>query len=786
MSQLAAVRTASGGIARHKVSSVVICIVLLASTASATLGLALLAAVNAPFQHAFAAHDGADLTVTVDTSRADAGRLADTDRLPGVDAVSGPFPEATVRITFGGLSLGPRVLAARPSPTGPVDEVSLSAGHWPTGPGQVVLYSGDEGPGELGDQATVTGVPGVRALTVVGFASSVTGTADGWVAPAEVDLLRGAGTPPSAQLLFRFTSAGTDAQIAADTAEIKHALPPGTVTGAVSWLDWERKAAGNSAIIEPFIVAFALICLAMAVLVVTNVVSAAVVAQYRRIGVLKSIGFTPAQVAACYLLRTGIPAFAGCLAGVVVGNVAAAPVLDHSSGIYGVGRPHAPLWTSAVAVAGMLVLTMLATLGPALRAGRLSAVQAIAAGRAPRPGRGYLAHRIATRLPTTLVPRPVGIGLAAPFTRPSRSIVTVAAIAFGATAVMFAVGLTTALGRVQQAQTLSNTVPVQLQAADDGHGTVPSAAQDAHAVAVLRAQPGTSRFTAVYGGDSAAAIDVPGISQAVTANVFGTDASWLGYSMIAGRWYTAPGEVVVDSTFLTDSGLAVGDTTSVTLFGSGASAATVRIVGEVFAPHDTPWLYTGAQTLPEVATWQNLQGYDITLNPGTDPGTYARAVNSALGTDSPWTAAPPQANSFYAIATSLIALLAAMVVIGAGLGVLNTVLMSTRERVHDLGVFKALGMRPGQTLVMVVCQIAAPALAAAVIAAPVAIALTDVTVNAMADAAHSSIPAAFSQVLPVTRLALLSLGSLAIALLGALLPAIWAARARPAAALRAE
>ena len=43
----------------------------------------------------------------------------------------------------------------------------------------------------------------------------------------------------------------------------------------------------------------------------------------------------------------------------------------------------------------MLALTVLAALGPAIRAGRLSAVEAIAAGRAPRAGRGYAAHRLA-------------------------------------------------------------------------------------------------------------------------------------------------------------------------------------------------------------------------------------------------------------------------------------------------------------------------------------------------------------------------------------------------------
>lgn len=39
--------------------------------------------------------------------------------------------------------------------------------------------------------------------------------------------------------------------------------------------------------------------------------------------------------------------------------------------------------------------------------------------------------------------------------------------------------------------------------------------------------------------------------------------------------------------------------------------------------------------------------------------------------------------------------------IAAGLGVLNTVVLQTRERVHDLGVFKAVGMTPLQTVAIV-------------------------------------------------------------------------------------
>lgn len=37
----------------------------------------------------------------------------------------------------------------------------------------------------------------------------------------------------------------------------------------------------------------------------------------------------------------------------------------------------------------------------------------------------------------------------------------------------------------------------------------------------------------------------------------------------------------------------------------------------------------------------------------------------------------------------------------------NTVLLNTRERVHEIGVLKAIGMTPGQTQAMIVSAMAA-------------------------------------------------------------------------------
>jgi putative ABC transport system permease protein len=793
VSTLSVVRTASGGVLRHKVQAFVLCMVLLVSTASATLGLALLEASNGPFNSAFAAQQGADITLSVNANKATAAQLAASEHATGVTAAAGPFTEVSVALDFQGQPWGTPSIVGRAAPGGSVDTVDLSAGHWADGPGQIVidarpgLIGGPGGALELGSTFQATSLPGRPVLTVVGFATSITRSAFAWVTPAEATALRSGlasasgATPPNEQMLYRFASAGGDTQIRTDQAALTKVIPAASVLNAANWLTQQSRSNSTSSIMEPFVVAFALIGLIMAVLIVSNVVSGAVVAQYHRIGVLKSLGMTPGQVIAVYLNRIGWPSLVGCVLGVVLGALMSGPVLGKSAGAYGVGRQTIPPWVLLAAPLGMLALTMLAAFGPALRAGRLSATEAIAAGHAPKSGHGYLAHRLLSKV---RVPRPISLGLAAPFARPTRTVVTLFAIAFGACAVIFAVGLSTSLGRVQAADTQSATVPVVVQEGGSGNlsgpDQTPSSAQDAAVTAALAATPGAAHTDIGY----AASVTVPSLPEQVQASVFSGESSWQGWTMITGHWFTGPGQIVVNTEFLDDSGLSVGDTTTVN---TGTTTVSVKIVGEYFNPSTEPDIWASAQALPGVATPSNLAQWNIGLRPGTSMSAYISGVNKTLGSSSPWAAVSQQGGGqFFSIASALIALLSLMVAIASGLGVLNTVLMTTRDKVHDLGIFKAIGMRPGQVLAMVCCWVLGPAIIAAVLAAPAAVELNTATLHAMANAAHTGIPGSLEAVFSVAKLALLSLAALAIAALGALLPASWAARARPAVALRSE
>ena len=793
---LGPVRTASGGVGRHKVQTLVIAAVLFVATASAALGLALLTVSSSPFDKAFTAQHGADAAVTVNPQRASTAQLAATRRLPGVTGLAGPFAVATLNPDFQGQPNGTMNLVGRAGPGGPVDEVVLSSGHWADGPGQIVLNASD-GPtycngstctsaAPLGSTFTAASLPGHPVLTVVGLANSVTNTADGWVTPGEVASLHSLGAQASEQLLYQFSRSATAAELNADVAAVTRTLPAGTVLDWGSWLTAQQSEGNNAAIMEPFVLAFALIGLVMAVLIVGNVISGAVIAQYHRIGVLKSLGLTPAQVVAVYLTRIGWPALAGALAGVAGGYALSIPVLHQSARAYSVGSQQAPLWTLILAPAGMLAITIAAALGPALRAGRLPATEAIAAGRAPGTGRGYAVHRLASRLN---LPRPVSLGLAAPFARPARSLVTLAAVAFGATAVIFAFGLHASLGKARESQTLAATVPVHVQWTGPGPGPGPSqaptAAQFGALAAAVAVQPGTARQNAEY----EAPVKVVGVSSTVNATVYSGPSSWMGYGIVAGHWYDAPGEIDVNTVFLTDTGLAVGDTVTIydsTAVSTGTKPVTARIAGEVFYPSSDPRVFAAARTFPGVAAPGNFQQQNIGLTPGTSAAAYTQGLTAKLGSGGVFWVGGPDGGQFYVIAIGLIGLLSLMVAVAAGLGVLNTVLMTTRDRVHDLGIFKSLGMRPAQVLVMVTCWVVGPAVIAGAIAAPAAVLLNTATLHAMGATAHTSLPASFTDVFPVPLLAVLSLAALVIAELGTLLPAAWAARARPATALRAE
>jgi putative ABC transport system permease protein len=289
--------------------------------------------------------------------------------------------------------------------------------------------------------------------------------------------------------------------------------------------------------------------------------------------------------------------------------------------------------------------------------------------------------------------------------------------------------------------------------------------------------------TAHVVAEADASLDIAGLSQQAPVTAFRGPAAWTGYDLVSGRWYTGPDQVVVPTGFLNQTGTSVGDTIAI---GRGRNRLRVRIVGEVFDTHDRGvHIVTSWATLRAIDPGLAPDQFDVGLRPGTSATAYANAISRRLGPDYPVelnARGPGVVNAMIGLIATLSLLLAAV----AALGVLNTVVLNTRERVHDLGVFKAVGMTPRQTIAMAISWVAGIGLVAGVIAVPLGIALHHEILPEMASSVGLRLPASYLAVYGAPEIVVLALAGMLIAVAGALAPAGWAARIRTATALHAE
>ncbi|MER5303019.1 FtsX-like permease family protein [Streptomyces lasiicapitis] len=783
------------GVGRRRVQTLVIGLATMMAVAASVLGGSLLVVSGAPFDDAFAEQHGAHLSVQFDAGRVGAGQLEKSKGSEGVSAAAGPFRTATVTPRSDGRANPgwPMTVVGRGDPGRDVDEVALLDGRWPTRSGEIALSANSSVIPAMGMKLAFPDLPGDPTLTVVGVARSVTQTADAWVLPSQMPALTAPGSG-GYQMLYRFTDAGTAKLITAGAKGVTQSLPPRAAVGEQSWLTVKKSAEQDTAVYVPFLLAFGALGLVMSVLIVGNVVATAVGTGTRRIGILKAAGFTPAQVVRAYVGQALIPAAAGTALGVLAGHLLAVPVLAETEEVYGTSSLGIAPWVDLTVIAGVLGLVAATAWGSALRAGRLRTVDALAVGRNSSAGRGRWAARLAGRLP---LPRPVALGLARPFARPARALAMGTAVLFGTVAVTFTVGMGASLGQVMKAKAHAAAdvvVPAPMpdlgpQGPGPGPGPDPGPAPEkqpkadsAAVAAAIKSAAGTGKYY------SAATVrtSVSGLTGTTDVTAFTGDASWGGYTMVSGRWIDKPGEAVVPTPFLAATGTRVGDT--VTLNGL-AEPVTVRIVGEVLDPrNDGMQVFTDASTLKAAHPDLTETSHHITVTSGTEVAAYVDALNKDLtplgataragGLDA--------GGDMVGTLNALSGILTLMLVAVAALGVLNGVLLDTRERVRELGVHKALGMTPGQTIAMVLTSVVVNGLAAGAMGVPLGVALHGLVLPAMGDSVGLRLPESAIAVYHGAELLPLALGGLLIATLGALLPAGWAARARTATALRTE
>ncbi|MFJ9691719.1 FtsX-like permease family protein [Kitasatospora sp. NPDC101183] len=755
-------RASRAAVKRRRLQTFVIGLVVLCSTTTVVLALAVISAARAPFDTAFDGQRGAHVVAAFDPAKAPADRLAATAHRPGVEAAEGPFPQAVLRmpVDWYGRPPGPLTLTGRADPAhGSVDRPQLLAGRWAAAPGEVVIQQPFAG---YPDNALDRPLPGQPGLTVVGFASSMSESTGGWVTPEGIEALH----PTALQMLYRFSDADSEQRLTAALNTATEGLPKEALVSGQSYLKLKQAFSSGADAYLPVMTVFGVLGLVVAVLIVGNVVSGAVVSGYRHIGVLKSIGFTPRQVLVVYLTMVSVPALAGTVLGTAAGWALAGPILKTAfTGIMtGTAVIEPAGWLPAATLLGVPLLVALAAAVPASRAHRLSATEAISAGSAPRAGRGLKVQRW---LSGTRLPRAVSLGLGQPFARPARSALTMSAIVLGVVTVTVSTGLSSTLIRAvgPGGDDTGTHTYVHVQTGHFAHGNAAaSKLTPARIEALLRTTPGAERVTT----RGLAQATLVGFNQPVFIDFYGGDEAARKLHAVEGRDATGPGEVQAGPAFLDQRGLKLGDRITVDLDGR---QQTLTIVGGELQGNARS-ITTNDATRALFTEDGHVVEYYIRLAAGADAAAYTKAVTDgdpslvADVTEVTMTGPVAAIITFSTIFTILLSVV-------ASLGVFNTVLLNIRERRRDLGMLKSIGMTPRQVVVMTVTSVAWLGALSGAIGIPLGILAHRLM-------AHSiriiDFPESMVDVWGAPLLAGLACAGVAIAVLGALVPARSAAR----------
>ena len=760
---------------RRRLQAGVIFVTVLLSIAAGTMAVTLMSQTRDPYQAAFQAQKGAHLQVAYKAGT-DPRLLSTTPAAIGATAFGGPYPVSTIQFKFKEQKFFVDAVG-RDNPLGDVEVLNITSGRWAQANDEIVLTRSfaDLHGISIGDRVKVTSVAQTPVLNVVGEVVDIDeGSADlssqrAWVQAAAIPSLT---SPDSSYYLmdYRFAADPTSAQLQGYTDRLRAALPAGSITGSLNYILIRNIFNITNQILTGVLSAFSIFALAATLAIVATLVTGIVISAYREIGIMKAIGFMPAEVVGVFALQIVIPALAACMLGIPLGTIVSQPLLANSSHALGLSyTPSFSIGMDLMILAGGLFVVAIAATLPALRAGLLKPIAAIAKASAPRGAGGRLLRKSAAR---AHLPRPVVLGIGDALARPLRAVLTLVTVLLGVATVVVAVGLPRSFLLINNSATGAGNYQVVV--------TRTNAYPDSEVMRVLKAQPETARVVAIGGQN----ITVPGVLDPVNTRLYRGDSSRLGFLVIAGRWFSAPGEVLAPAALLRDAHLKIGDSFTGSTDGQ---VLQLRVVGETYDINNFGHslfmdLATMASTKPAIEPYM----YDVTLASGADVAAYVHRV----------AAVQPDLIDVHASDTSIITpvqiidlvllvIAGVLALIGIG-GVFNTLLLNTRERIRDTATLKALGMSPRQVMAMVTASAAFLALIGGVVAMPVGLYLHHVLNDVISNSAGNDTPPAAYAVFNAYELVLIPLLAVAVASVAALVPGRWAARTNVVEVLHAE
>jgi len=541
------------------------------------------------------------------------------------------------------------------------------------------------------------------------------------------------------------------------------------------WLSYRRDFGADSRLTAILLLTFGIVGLVAAGVIVANLVIGQVLAQQRDLGILKTVGFTPLQLVCTLLLEYLLLGLLGALVGLALVALIAPSLLAALGASLGVPvPPQYNLGTGALLLAGVLLVIAVGTALPAWRAGRTRVVDAIRpGGSVSRRGRA----RLAGFLFVTGFPVVLALGARGITARPLRTVLVSLTLLLGVVTAVFGLGLGATLDHYSHDPTLNgifSDVDVYPSLYD------PTAVQP-----LLASRSEVAYYYDTYG----LAAQLPGGNTLGVLFTSG-DTRRIAATVSSGRWFTTGAdELVVSEYALQHHGWRLGQQIPMAFSQRNSQQVmiTYTIVGTLYMTQRPEQGYASLSSLTaRSVSDQHLTytDYEVTLRPGVSPQTFEQALQTATSDRIGVQVynLTPQGGVEQGPLIMLFLSIALMVV--AGVGMLNAMSLSTRERYRELASLKAIGLTPRQVLGSVVNGAVALGILAVLIGIPLGLWLNTLVAQALSGSIGG--PPNIQISINWPGLALLIPATALVAALGAYVPARWAARVPAAEVLRYE
>ncbi len=377
-------------------------VAIIAGTAFVATGLMLTEAIsNAVAGNVELQYSAVDAAVTASnvsegphgTGGIDAEVLAQIQALPQAAAAAGELDESVKLLDDQGDALRSQSLGRSWITDDELNPFTIVEGTEPGAPGEIAVdrETAEKLAIDLGDEFQLATPAGRISATVVGVtefgrAASVDGGGSVFFSPAEGLEVLGAGSEQYNRILVR-----TDGSSAALVDAIESTVP--TNAAVMSGADFrERQTAATEefvAFLKPVLLGFAFLALFVAGFVIYNTFTVVVHQRTRELALVRSIGGTPAQVRRSLLvegLGLGLGAsFVGLAVGVLLSMVVQWLLDRFDVPIPSAGFALTPSIVLITVLAGSII-TVVAVMIPAFRAGRTAPVEAMRASAVDHSG----------------------------------------------------------------------------------------------------------------------------------------------------------------------------------------------------------------------------------------------------------------------------------------------------------------------------------------------------------------------------------------------------------------